>query len=172
MTYLSRHRANRFIYLSKNKMNRGLTLIETLLYIALLSVLTVTALPLLVDLNSWQSEQNVYGDATRDFLFLEAKVRFLTQRATRIIRPGAGEYSNTLSFDTENVGIITLKSENGLILDYEEEGVESVPLFATSTLVESMAFYRPSTANFEMIMFSAVIRGFNFGTTTYLFRNE
>lgn len=153
-------------------MNRGLTLIETLLYIALLSVLTVTALPLLADLNSWQSEQNVYGDATRDFLFLEVKVRFFAQMATRVIRPEIGEYSDVFSFDTENLGIITLKLENGLILDYEEGGVESVPLFATSTLIESLTFYRPSTVNFETIVFSAVINGFNFGTTTYLFRNE
>lgn len=153
-------------------MNKGLTLIETLLYMALLSVLTVTALPLLADLNSWQSEQNVYGNATRDFLFLEAKLRFLTQRATRVIRPERGEYSDSFSFDTENIGIITLKLENGLILDYEEEGVESAPLIATSTLVEGVTFYRPPTATFETITFSAVINGLNFGSTTYFFRNE
>lgn len=153
-------------------MNKGLTLVETLLYMALLSVLTVTALPLLADLNSWQSEQNVYDNATRDFLFLEAKLRFLTQRATRVIRPERGEYSNIFSFDTENMGIITLKLGNGLILDYEEGGVESVLLFATSTSVEDLTFYRPPTENFETITFGVVINGLNFGSTTYFFRNE
>lgn len=154
-------------------MNKGLTLIETLLYLALLSVLMIAGLPILADLSVWQSEKGILDKTAEDFLFLDAKLRFLAGRATEVISPRAGEYSDVFSFDTENEGVIDLKlePENGLVLFYEDEN-ESMPLFSAQTVVERLVFFRPEGGGFERIQFSAVLNGVDFGTTSYFHRDE
>lgn len=57
----------------------GITLVETVLYLALLSVICVVSMPLLIDQNIWQSKQNSFSDTTRDYLFIAGKVQNLVR---------------------------------------------------------------------------------------------
>lgn len=151
-------------------MNKGLTLIETVLYIALLAVLIVVVMPLFFEWHSLEAKQNTQNTATRDYLFLDGKMRFFMQKSTRLITPRRGEYSDVLSFDTENEGIMTIRKTDQLILDYEEG--DDKPLFSTSTLISRVSFYRPDSPGPERLLFSTVINNFDFGTSSYAFRDE
>lgn len=156
--------------MSKINHKRGLTLIETVLYIALLSILIMTALPVLANLSIYSSDQKLQNNTARDFLFLTSKVRLFSKISIGIVTPAPGEYSRVFSFDTENEGRLTLRLDDVPVVFYEDEN-EIRKLFATTTHVDSLTFYRP-TDNLEKLLLGVVINGIDFGTSTYIYRNE
>ncbi len=153
-------------------MNRGITLIETVLYLALLSILLATALPLLIDLNQWQSKQEITANSFRDYLFVETKIRSLLMNASDIVIPAMDETSETLVVDIdegENEQRVIIRQNstgNSIIFEVEGESIEF--LVSTSTRVSDMYFSRTP----GKISFALSINNSSFGTSTYIYDSE
>jgi len=155
-------------FLKDKHYTRGLTLIETVLYMALLSILFSVALPLLMNLNTWQSKQKNFADSVRDYVFIEAKIRGLLKDSS-VVTPPLGQVGSVLRVRAGNGHEATVwLNENGTgVLELEEWGQESLRLFATRTKVESLKFFRTESNGVESLLFGIIINGINFGTSTY-----
>lgn len=168
--------------------SRGITLIETVLYIALLATLLALVLPLFLDLRSWQSKQERFADTTTEYLFFQTKIKNLLQEnGVRIISPAVGEYNSRLVLDSENGGRITFDfCEEGefdrqkLCMDFQRR--RNLPgnpysLLSSSSVIDRINFYHSRAEaggidGIETMQFSLSINGFDFGTTTAVISNN
>lgn len=173
---------------NKNSAARGITLIETVLYISLLTVLLALTLPLFLDVRAWQSKQEGVADTIGEYLFIQAKIKNLVQeRGARIVSPEIGEYAPRLVIDLENDGRVTFElsetdelDRKKLFMDFlERRNMLSNPysLTSTSSAVDQIAFYHSRFENngvdgIETVQFSISINGINFGTTTTVVSNN
>lgn len=154
----------------KRNTKKGITLIETLLYISLLSVFVTTAIPFFIGLNEWQASQATTADAIREFLFIRNRVRFLLSTSEAVISPRQGEFSDTLELRLSGGERIMLENFSRRLFVVKNSD-DPVALHASSTAITDLTFYRSNTepASFAM-KFS--VNGIDFGTTTYSIKNE
>ena len=152
-------------------MNKGLTLIETVLYIALLSFLIVTAIPMLIDLNTWRSKQTAFENAISEFVFLEGQIRNLIKEADSVDVPHVGESSGELRVETSDHGTVSFLGVNRMVL-MKIGNDEPLPMHASSTLINQINFSRSATSGIDQMLFSITINNLNFGTTSYLIQYE
>ena len=156
--------------IENNKMKKGLTLIETILYLGLLSFLLSAAMPLLLNLYFEQSTQTTFAEATQEYVFTEAKVRNLINTAGAVTSPRAGEFSDTLRVNDANQNTTTIFL-NGKTL-FMDKNNETLVLNSTSTPVTNLSFYQSEGTGIKTISFGIEISSFNFGTTSYVIKNE
>ncbi len=173
---------------NKHGVARGITLIETVLYIALLTALLTLTLPLFLDVRAWQSKQERVADTTAEYLFMQAKIKNLVQeRGARIISPEIGEYAPRLVVDSENDGTVIFELSEAdefgrkkAFMDFlERRNMLGNPysLTSTSSVVDQITFYHSRFENngvdgIETVQFSISINGINFGTTTAVVSNN
>jgi type II secretory pathway pseudopilin PulG len=167
---------------------RGITLIETVLYIALLATLLALVLPLFLDLRSWQSKQERFADTATEYLFIQAKIKNLIQEnGVRIISPAIGGHGSHLVLDSENEGRITFdfceadeSNRQKLCMDFQRR--RNLPgnpysLLSSSSVIDRINFYHSRSEaagveGIETLQFSLSINGFDFGTTTAVISNN
>lgn len=160
-------------YFKKN--NRGLTLIETILYITLFSGIMLLAMPLLANIFTGQFSSAKLSDAIDTAMFVQEKIRYYTKLSNEVTAPISGHTAQDFSFDTENLGDehVFANYTNDLRILNDEAGLE-LPLTGSSTKIQNLDFYQPSRLSneFQRLEFSADVNGYNFGTATYFFRDE
>lgn len=139
-----------------NKKTKGITLIETVLYLSLFSLLMTLIMPFFIEHDAWQTKQAYLSDALRDRLFLDDTLKHLLRGPVRVISPPQNETSSELIFENDN-GRLTF---------------EPASFFPTSTVLTNVNFYRKPNNGFETMEFGLTISGFDFGTTTYLIFEE
>ncbi len=152
-------------------MNKGLTLIEVILYIALFSIFIVVAIPVLINLQTWQSKQKTIADATQEFLFLEGKIQHILSEADSIQEPRPGQFTENLSVTAHGGERYQISNHHGLI-SIQKNNEELEPLHLDSVLTSSLLFYRSNLPGVNVLTFTAVINGLNFATTTYPIHHE
>ncbi len=152
--------------------NDGFTLLEVVLYMALVAVLIGSALPFFTSLQRAQSKQEQAARVAEEYLFLDARIRDFVKNATAVVEPRPGEYGDRLIFDTENRGRFTLESRvHELVLVSEEENTIT-KLSATGTRIAELGFYQPQSMGPQRLLANVVINDQMFGTSTIIFRNE
>jgi type II secretory pathway component PulJ len=123
-------------------MRRGFTLLETILYIALLSIILVAMITSAYALMraSAHSEDSTW--ASTEGLFVMNKIEWIlsaTSSAARIISPAPGAHSNSLSLITPNADRVTI-TRNGNGIDIQTGNTIS-PLTSSRVRVSSLSFY-------------------------------
>lgn len=146
-------------------MDKGLTLIETLLYIALLSFLLVALMPLLINLNYWRSGEKEMQNAMNDYLFIESTIRNILHTSELVEEPDNDELDNRLVVKLRNGEGVKIYLDSGRIWLKNSEGV--FPLHPTSTKVSSFSFLKQNRMNIDQLLFHIQINDADFSTTTY-----
>jgi len=135
-------------------MNKGVTLIETVIYFTLFSGLMSLVLPILIELDRFQIKQQHTAESINVYMYVDEHVRGLVRTASEIVEPESGEISNRL----------VVRNSEGQEIYFEPQDE-----FSTSTKMSELRFSRSFTFGFETIEFATEINGINFGTTTYVF---
>jgi type II secretory pathway pseudopilin PulG len=135
-------------------MSRGVTLIETVLYLTLFSIIMALILPVLIELDRFQVRQQFIADAVNTHLYFDDRIRGLFRLASEIVEPVLGEGGERL----------VVRDSLGQNIYFEPQNI-----FATSTKVVNQNFLRSEAFGFEKVEFGVVINGVDFGTTTYVF---
>ncbi len=162
----------------KSNPRAGLTLIETLTYIALLSFLLVAALPLLIHLNVSHAKQEMVAFSQSEAVFIDQKIRRLL-RVSTVLSPEPGYFSSELILENTDESEFRLMVQN-LVLYLENEGSdgqETVLWTSPTTKISNLIFYRSNATNSDneiganMLSFDFSVNGQTFGTTSVLLKN-
>lgn len=156
---------------SKKRKRRkwGITLIEVLLYTALITIFITLALPLIIDLQMWRGEQSKRYQAMNDYLFIRAYVTNLIENADQIVAPSANESSNNLTISTDDKNIVFGTDENGVYAEIDDE--EKIYITKKSG-VHSIYFERMSVGTLEKIEFFVILNDLYFGKTSLIVSNN
>lgn len=152
-----------------------MTLIEVLMYIGLFALMMSSVFPLFSNINLWESDAKKLNNATNEYVFLREKIRSLTKLSNQVLIPLQGATSTNFRFDTENIGIENLEqaAANQPVLTNEEAG-EQTALTSTDTPIDALQFFQSQNqyGAFQRLSFETNVNGYDFGTTTFIFRDE
>lgn len=159
--------------IKRNKLKKsGVTLLETILYFALFSVLIALIMPVIFEFDVWQQVQEKTTRSTDDYLFVQSRIKSFLSGANDLVIPAFNTTSSELLILMEHGG------EARLYLDKEKSvfGIrygdnEIIPLLATTTVSE-LFFDRRKTGGIESFTFSLKIGGESFASTTYFINYE
>lgn len=93
-------------------MNKGITLIETVIYLALFSFLITTMLPCFFDTNIWRARLEKNAAIVSDHLFIEGVLADLVRNSDEVKREDLGGNFDFINFglnDTGNFNILTFE---------------------------------------------------------------
>jgi hypothetical protein len=127
---------------------KGITLLETVLYMALFSLFMSMSLPLLIEHDTWQTKQEHELGTVEEYETLRLTLDRAVFGGAEILLPQTDHSSNHFLADIEpdiDIEIGTSSSVRYLLFERTEGGV-----------------------NFETLQMGAEINKINFGTTTYV----
>lgn len=151
-------------------MNKGFTLIETIIYIALFGLLIggalVTSYGLIEGTDRSQSKTTIQEEAN----FVLRKIDWALTGVKDINIPGS-EWSNTLSvtkYGPTGLIYVVIRPSSGKIEMSEDGGTNFLPITTENVEVSNLGFYRISGAGPDGISASTTISGFVASTTKYI----
>jgi len=151
--------------------NQGITLIEVLLYTALITVFITLALPLLVDIHIWQGKQNKQSKVLNEYLFVHVYFSNLIKYSREIAVPSVGQFSDTLALTSPNNEQVRLGlNKNGAIY-VEIEGGEQINL-TTDNIANDINFARSQVGVLEKIEFSITFGDLHLGTSSLIISHD
>jgi len=152
-------------------MNKGITLIETILYLTLLSAFVVIAIPALINLQAWRTAQINSANVIEEFVFVNKKIKNILNEAESIQIPRPGDFSDVLTVALPGGDTVTVMSVDHVVVVRENDETPTA-LYSGEVVQMDFTFFRPISSNLPLLMSNGVINGFNFGTSTHAFKNE
>jgi type II secretory pathway component PulJ len=124
--------------------HRGFTLVEAIIYMALLSVLLVALTDMFVSILNVKSESDAVSATVIDSRFVFARLRYDISRASSIITPAALGGSSTSLTAVVNGATTTFAVQEGRLMRTDAQGSES--LTGPDTIISSSTFRRLGNA--------------------------
>jgi len=156
---------------NQRKLRQGLTLFETLIYLAIVSLVISSLLPTLNSLELLQDRVIKSGSVVADRIFIEVSTRDLIRKRSSIISPRQNESSTQLSVRLDDNSIFTISGdgENNLTI-LEDDGVPKI-LNSPDFFLKNFNLSRDHSddfQNFETIEYR-YDTDFIFGTSSVVF---
>lgn len=151
----------------------GFSLVETLIYLAILSMIMSVLVPTFYTLESLRDRIVKTSEALNDRIFIESQIRQLLKTQTEIIEPRRDTSADELILDVaagnSNEDLFTFRLEN------QKLTLNATPLHGDGYLVKSFNARRLSTDEFgnEFGIFEIIQYEYDFGTSSVsIFINE
>lgn len=153
---------------NKNKKYRGLTLVETLIYLAILSMVITFIVPTLYSLELLRSRMIKSENLIADYVFIEINIRDLLKKSHQIISPEFGGNSAELKIRRSGGPTVTIRGDedNNLVyIDGEYSQILNNPHFVLKNFNLHRLGDEDYSENFETIKYR-YDTDFIFGTSS------
>lgn len=141
----------------KNKTKKAFTLVETLLYIALVGILLTSIVTFLSAILATESKNEAIFEVDQQATFVIDKVTDTIRNAEAINSPSAGSNGNSLSLEMANASEDpTVFSLNGGIMEITEGSSGSIPISTNNVTISGLTFYNltpPSSPDAQSVKF-------------------
>lgn len=145
-------------------MKNGLTLVEVVLYLALLSLFFLLSIPVIIDFNDWDSGIRSGNKLTADIVQIRAVIEDLIEKSEIIYEPSGMNYSPSFVSVTQEGDRVKIFTEGQVL--YQVGDDMPIPMNSTSTKIR-LGFRRILDHDPNLLEVGITGNGINFGTTSY-----
>ena len=132
----------------KIKQQQGVTLIETLVYLALVSGILLVATSFAWNIINSRTKAFTIQEVEQNGRFITQKIAGVIKEANLIVFPLTGDTANNLDLEMDDGGTETISINlNGNDLEWQEDGGPTILLNSNQVKITSMEFVNLSTAN-------------------------
>lgn len=141
-----------------SKKRRGFTLIETLIYTAIISIIISSFILILYNIVQSVDRTTRNVDLVEQKQFLIQKIDWVLQSVSVVNTPTAGDSAASISVNKINYALnpVVVSAQNG-VLRISEGGGADISLTPTGVVVSNLNFIHTATANETSIKFTATI---------------
>lgn len=148
------------------KLKLGITLIETLMYLAIFALVVSTIMPVGIFLGSSEAQANKLNDLFREITFIQDKILFLLAEANLVSSP-VDTPLPILEFETFTGENVKVYLENKTI--YIQRNGQSLPLHDPKIKIDNLYFSRTFDSEFSSLINLEISSAkFIFSTTSYV----